>query len=155
MHAHLADVVIGRLLHQPARVHHQRGRARPSSSKRHVQASCEERKTLETISSSRLQTCWRNFRVKPQGPKGPCSRQMLFSAVLSTEGRVVGLCWAKLKPKRPKGSERKHGLSTEQFPVSAYVGSSNNLKDLKGVVSCSCRCLTLGPNMVYSQIKIF
>ena len=24
-----------------------------------------------------------------------------------------------------------HGLSTEQFPVSAYVGSSKNLKDLK------------------------
>ena len=28
-------------------------------------------------------------------------------------------------------TERKHGLSTEQFPVSAYVGSSKNLKDLK------------------------
>ena len=27
--------------------------------------------------------------------------------------------------------ERKHGLSTEQVPVSAYVGSSKNLKDLK------------------------
>ena len=27
--------------------------------------------------------------------------------------------------------ERKHGLSTEQGPVSAYVGSSKNLKDLK------------------------
>ena len=26
---------------------------------------------------------------------------------------------------------RKHGLSTEPFPVSAYVGSSKNLKDLK------------------------
>ena len=26
---------------------------------------------------------------------------------------------------------RKHGFSTEQFPVSAYVGSSKNLKDLK------------------------
>ena len=26
-----------------------------------------------------------------------------FSAVLSTEGRVVGLCWEHLKPKRPKG----------------------------------------------------
>jgi len=26
-----------------------------------------------------------------------------FSAVLSTEGRVVELCWAKLKPKGPKG----------------------------------------------------
>ena len=27
--------------------------------------------------------------------------------------------------------ERKHGLSTQQFPVSAYVGSSKNLKDVK------------------------
>ena len=27
---------------------------------------------------------------------------------------------------------RKHGFSTEQFPVSAYVGSSKNLKNLKG-----------------------
>ncbi|KAJ1493303.1 hypothetical protein T484DRAFT_1929448, partial [Baffinella frigidus] len=26
-----------------------------------------------------------------------------FFAVLSTEGRVVGLCWEKLKPKGPKG----------------------------------------------------
>ena len=26
-----------------------------------------------------------------------------FSAVLSTKGRVVGLCWAQLKPKGPKG----------------------------------------------------
>ena len=28
-----------------------------------------------------------------------------FSAVLSTEGRVVGPCWEKLKPKGPKGLE--------------------------------------------------
>ena len=31
----------------------------------------------------------------------------------------------------PAASERKHGLSTERFPVSAYGGSSKNLKDLK------------------------
>ena len=29
-------------------------------------------------------------------------------------------------------SERKHGLSTEQVPVSAYGRSEKNLKDLKG-----------------------
>ena len=29
--------------------------------------------------------------------------------------------------------ERKHGLFTEQVPVSGYVGCSKNLKDLKGV----------------------
>ena len=28
-------------------------------------------------------------------------------------------------------SERRHGLSTEQFSVSAYLKSSRNLKDLK------------------------
>ena len=37
----------------------------------------------------------------------------------------------KLKPQGPKQSGRKHGLSTEQDPVSAYAGSSKNLKDLK------------------------
>ena len=36
------------------------------------------------------------------------------------EGRGVGLCWAHSQPKGPKGP-----------PVSAYVGSSKNLKDLK------------------------
>ena len=29
------------------------------------------------------------------------------------------------------GSEKTHGLSTGQVPVSAYVGSSKNLEDLK------------------------
>jgi hypothetical protein len=35
-----------------------------------------------------------------------------FFAVLSTEGRVVGLRWAKLKPKGPKKAHREdqHGL---------------------------------------------
>ena len=32
-------------------------------------------------------------------------------------------------------SKRKHGLSTEQFPVSAYVGSSKNQKDLRDLTS--------------------
>ena len=30
-------------------------------------------------------------------------------------------------------NEQKHGLSTEQFPVSAYPGSSKNLKNLKNL----------------------
>ena len=30
-------------------------------------------------------------------------KQNAFSAVLSTEGRVVGPCWKKLKPEGPKG----------------------------------------------------
>jgi len=50
---------------------------------------------------------------------------------LSTEGRVVGLCWAKLKPKGPKGPKG--------VPVSAYVGSSKNLKDLKDLKEPSRR----------------
>ena len=41
------------------------------------------------------------------------------------EGRAAGL----------RGDERKHGLSTEPVPVSAYVGSSKNLKDLKDATS--------------------
>jgi hypothetical protein len=36
-------------------------------------------------------------------------------------------------------SERKHGLSTEQFPVSAYIGSSKNLKDLTDLFSRAIR----------------
>ena len=31
-------------------------------------------------------------------------RKNAFSAVLPTEGRVVGLCWAQLKPEGPKGT---------------------------------------------------
>ena len=38
------------------------------------------------------------------------------------------------------------GLSTEQFPVSAYVGSSKNLKDLKVALgSTTWRCGTRRP----------
>ena len=40
-------------------------------------------------------------------------------------------------------SERKHGHSTEQFPASAYIGCSKNLKDLKvesAVRAASVRC---------------
>ena len=36
-----------------------------------------------------------------------------------------------------ESSEEWHGLSTEQFPVSAYVGSSKNLKDLKVLGKCT------------------
>ena len=40
------------------------------------------------------------------------------------EGRVVGLWWAKLKPKRPKGNL--------YIPLlSVYLGILKNLKDLK------------------------
>ena len=37
----------------------------------------------------------------------------------------------KAPPYDPKGKDLKHGLSAEQFPVSAYVGSLKNLLDLK------------------------
>jgi len=40
--------------------------------------------------------------------------------------------------------DRKHGLSTEQFPVSVYVGSSKNLKDLK-VAGLVCSILSATP----------
>ena len=50
-----------------------------------------------------------------------------FSFYRTSSG--VRLCWELEEPDGPK---RKHGLSAEQFPVSAYVGSSKNQKDLKG-----------------------
>jgi len=55
-------------------------------------------------------------------------------------------------------SERKHGLSTDQFPVSAYVGSSKNLNDLKDVGSAQKatghhRALTSGRNVSNSKNK--
>ena len=64
--------------------------------------------------------------LKPKGPKG-CDP--LFYRTSSS----VRLWWELEEPKGPKGSERKHGLSTEQVPASVYVGSSKNLKDLKAV----------------------
>jgi hypothetical protein len=36
-----------------------------------------------------------------------------------------------LSPPSFVSSERKHGFSAEPVPVSAYVGSSKDLKDLK------------------------
>ena len=54
-------------------------------------------------------------------------------------GHAAGHAAAQLGPKRSweeetgrGGCERKHGFSAEPVPVSAYVGSSKNLKDLKG-----------------------
>jgi hypothetical protein len=41
----------------------------------------------------------------------------------------VGLMWEAPKHQ----STMKHGLSTEQFPVSANVGNSKNLKDLNAL----------------------
>ena len=36
-------------------------------------------------------------------------------------------------------ADRKHGLSTEQFPVPAFVESSKNLQGLKGLVEVGAR----------------
>ena len=56
-------------------------------------------------------------------------KQNTFSAVISTEGRVVGLCWAKLSPTGPE-----IGLTSELSVVGAsmsittgYHGPSANL----------------------------
>jgi len=59
-------------------------------------------------------------RHEPPGPNSHPFEDYLLAgsaAILCTGGADV--------------IERKHGLSTEQVPVSAYVGSSKNLKDLK------------------------
>ena len=50
---------------------------------------------------------------------------MLLLQSFLREGRVVGPCWEKLKPKGPKGSFLRKG------EVLAYVGRIHNLKDLK------------------------
>ena len=44
----------------------------------------------------------------------------------------------------------KHDLSTEQIPVSAFVGSSKNLEDLKdGAVGCCMRAdLFMGTSFI-------
>ena len=52
-----------------------------------------------------------------------------------------------LNPDLKDPDERKHGLSTEQFPVSAYVGSSKNLKDLK-LAAILC---TGGPDVIRKE----
>ena len=44
---------------------------------------------------------WKNLK----DPKNAIQKQNAFLAVLFTEGRVVGLCWAKSKPKGPEGSD--------------------------------------------------
>ena len=57
---------------------------------------------------------------------------MLFSAVLSTEGRVVGLCWAKLKPKGPKGltksTQQSHPLSPLHEPLHGELNAIRKQK---------------------------
>jgi hypothetical protein len=56
-----------------------------------LQNSCKVTRSPSRFLGVRL--CWELEEGK--GPKG--------SALLSTEGRVVGVCWAHLKPKGPKG----------------------------------------------------
>ena len=44
---------------------------------------------------------------------------------------MAEIAWLAAHGAWQRATERKHGLSTKQFPVAAYVGSSKNLKDLK------------------------
>jgi len=46
-------------------------------------------------------------------------------------------------------SERKHGLSTGEKTVSAYVGSSKNLKDPKDAAAFVARCRAAQASAVY------
>ena len=52
-----------------------------------------------------------------------------FFAVLSTEGRVAGICWAKLKPKGPKGGDSHIRLSDVA------------LVDVGAVLACTSRTI--------------
>ena len=68
------------------------------------------------------------IEVPQQNGLKACPRERtLFT---NTTGAKVGT-----RPRPGFGvRSRKHGLSTEQFPVSAYAGNSKNLKDLNGSV---------------------
>ena len=44
-----------------------------------------------------------------------------LSAVLSTEGRVVGPCWEKLKPKGPAGLGDQVGWRAERDPKARML----------------------------------
>ena len=72
-----------------------------------------------------------------------------FSAVLSTEGRVVGLCWAKLKPKGPKG---RAGLVISKFSLEwgseriGKGGGQEGRKDEVGVRSWAASACSLLQN---------
>ena len=64
--------------------------------------------------------------LKRRFPRTQCQgNSSTLKPVLPRSSVQGGLMW----------SERKHGLSTEQVPVSAYVGSSNKLKDLQGYLA--------------------
>jgi len=54
-------------------------------------------------------TAQRERRMSAQGTPESINA---FSAVLSTEGRDIGQCWAKLKPIGPKGESRLEGGTT-------------------------------------------
>jgi len=71
-------------------------------------------------------------------------RRCLFRGGLVFEAhRLLYHSTLGLRVIKKKKTVWKHGLSTEQFPVSAYVGSSKNLKDLKSLYT-RVRCCLLG-----------
>ena len=47
-----------------------------------------------------------------------------FSADVSTEGRVVGLCWARLKPERPEGGEPAYNSSGNTLWRASHTANS-------------------------------
>ena len=63
---------------------------------------------------------WSNSHARLRIPFSRLPRSSVQGGLMPRSSVQGGLMW----------SERKHGLSTEQLPVSAYVGGSKNLKDL-------------------------
>ena len=82
--------------------------------------------------------------LKPKGPKGPEGH------VLSTEGLVVGLCWAKLKPKGPKGTKGPEG----QFEPSRLFpsGVASLLGEFLDLVSSRNRDAFLKPSRTFERV---
>ena len=71
-----------------------------------------------------------SMTAMPISPSPPCRRAYTTTARLRA-GVHRDVSAALRGRATPRSSHGSHGLSTEQFPVSAYAGSSKNLKDLK------------------------
>jgi hypothetical protein len=86
------------------------------------------RRTLEIILQKRASTARDCNNVSRGGPRAsvPHHSSITLGKLRQTKGKHR-VFWPMAK--RP--TVRKHGLSTEPVPV-AYVGSSKNLKDLRG-----------------------
>ena len=75
--------------------------------------------TFERTQNPNRTTLYLHYTSLCTGDLHAIRKQNSFSAVLSTEGRVVGLCWATLKPKGPTPNQDMVTFATEFLALSA------------------------------------